>query len=453
MHLHCKVSRYLRARVCGSVKSRHRASTLKSIRMGLLLAVLVPVTFCIGIWLVCAHRSRRTAKRPMTTDSVPQIYRDIDTCEWVMEGFDMTEDVGNSFRKPLRSRAIPNQRLVRAFGIDNAFTTTDAEYYRLFRRSVELLLKINEERWKHLAHTATELALSGLRHSPVIDNRREVSLVPLLQKMVLKFSMHILFSLPVDELDDDAIAIIAQKINCLWISSKNSQLTKSMHSDQRDLREALHKIFPQAGETARENPLNLILPAYETMWRVVLRCFLEVGFRRHNDGQGFRPILGKFLADPSRATFETTTPKAGGISAASIVDEALRLYPPTRRIYRQQSSVARGPSLVAADIEYLHQDPGVWGKDSSLFKPSRWVGVGKDSRRAFLPFGSKPFACPAKNDAGPRMIGVLVAALLAVFNQDWECIAVHPEDRIDGDAPLSLGRGCYETLMLKEALA
>lgn len=388
-------------------------------------------------------------KRP---DPDTRIYQDLDTCEWIIEGFGTTQDVSNSARKPLKSRAIPNQRLVRAFGIDNAFTTTDGEYYREFRRRVEVLLKINDERWTHLALTATELARSGLQACTTGHDRPEILLVPFVQRMVLKFSMHVLFSVPVDELDDAAVAIIAEKINSLWMSSKNAKPTKSMRSEQNKLRAALQKIFPWAGKTARENPLNLILPAYETMWRVVLRCFLEVACRPHHDQTTpvFRPILASFLADPSRARFgSTTAPEAGGLSAAFIVDEALRLYPPTRRIYRQQRDAALGPSLLAADIEHLHRDPRTWGDQSSSFSPSRWIDLTDHRRRAFLPFGSKPFTCPAKGDAGPRMIGVLVAALLAVFGPEWECGAERPEDVVPRSEALAAGRDCYGSLVLR----
>jgi len=387
-------------------------------------------------------------KRP---DPDTRIYQDLETCERIIEGFSTTQDVSNSARKPLESRAIPNQRLVRAFGIDNAFTTTDREYYREFRRRVELLLKINDERWTHLAHTAMELARSGLQACTTEHDRMEILLVPFVQRMVLKFSMHVLFSVPVDKLDDDDVATIAEKINSLWMSSKSAKPTKSMRSDQKELRAALQKIFPRAGKTARENPLNLILPAYETMWRVVLRCFLEVACRPHNHQNTpvFRQILARFLAEPHRARFGTTTPEAGGLSAAFIVDEALRLYPPTRRIYRQQSFAGLRPVLVAADIEHLHRDPRTWGEQSSSFDPSRWIDVSDECRRAFLPFGSKPFTCPAKGDTGPRMIGVLVAALLAVFGADWDCDAERPEDVIPCWEALSAGRDCYRTLVLK----
>lgn len=39
----------------------------------------------------------------------------------------------------------------------------------------------------------------------------------------------------------------------------------------------MRKVFPDWDETdGTKNPFNFILPGYETMWRVVLRCFLKI---------------------------------------------------------------------------------------------------------------------------------------------------------------------------------
>ena len=44
-------------------------------------------------------------------------------------------------------------------------------------------------------------------------------------------------------------------------------------------------LFPDWDKSSKENPLNLILPGYETLWRVVLRCFIEVTARSHGLGR------------------------------------------------------------------------------------------------------------------------------------------------------------------------
>lgn len=57
------------------------------------------------------------------------------------------------------------------------------------------------------------------------------------------------------------------------------------------------------------------------------------------------------------------------MSVKHIVDEALRLYPPTRRIYR---SLHNGCEI-AVDVEFLHRDQKTWGEDAGVFDPKRWL--------------------------------------------------------------------------------
>lgn len=50
--------------------------------------------------------------------------------------------------------------------------------------------------------------------------------------------------------------------------------------DNEALRNALRDILPLSKVSdPRENPLNLILPGFETMWRVVLRDFVELAYK------------------------------------------------------------------------------------------------------------------------------------------------------------------------------
>ena len=67
------------------------------------------------------------------------------------------------------------------------------------------------------------------------------------------------------------------------------------------------------------------------MWRVALFCFIEITFR-HSARIQWTQILADFLTDPTKARFEE---RGRGVSVADIVNEALRLYPPTKRVYRK----------------------------------------------------------------------------------------------------------------------
>lgn len=55
-------------------------------------------------------------------------------------------------------------------------------------------------------------------------------------------------------------------------------------------------------------------------------------------------------------------------SVRDIVSETLRLYPLTRRIYRDE-----GAGIVAIDVEYMHRDEDNWGRDAEEFDPTRWL--------------------------------------------------------------------------------
>ena len=349
----------------------------------------------------------------------------------------------------LESRAGPNHRLVRAFEIDNAFTTTNQSFYRKFMGKARRLVAKDEPTWKLMSdlmknHVSFE--------SQSTTSNQSFPLVPLVQAVVLKITMHTLFKSPAEKLEAAKIRLIAERINRLWIDSKSTHEPESFQEDRRELKETLQTVLPLTRvDMDRNNPLNLILPAYETLWRVVLRGFLEVMFRGAEAGPEWRQLLKTFLAEPTLSTFKRTNDLTG-ISVAFIVAETLRLYPPTRRIYRDIKREFNDdpPEHFAADIEFLHRDANIWGEDSLSFNPSRWKDVSKECQDAYMPFGWKSFTCPAKDDFGPRMIGLAVAALVAEFEHGWTWHAARSEDQIDVDGPLEAERDSYVTLQLSK---
>lgn len=64
--------------------------------------------------------------------------------------------------EPYKSRAMPNQRLVDAFGINNCFSTTDKEYCERFHDRAEELIVKDDADWKDIAQMATTLAHAEL---------------------------------------------------------------------------------------------------------------------------------------------------------------------------------------------------------------------------------------------------------------------------------------------------
>jgi len=349
----------------------------------------------------------------------------------------------------MASRAIPNQRLVRAFDIDNAFTSKDDTHATLFKKEAARKISLDSEEWAAVAMWSSELVANSIKNPS--GEHADTYLDRLVQSVALKIAIHVLFRVNPIRLDGGAITQLAQSINELWHLSKDSQgpiaARNLMKSRKLALERALIKLFPdhQLHFQPRDNPLNYILPAYETLWRVVLFCFVEVNFRgSHGAATGeWRQILKQMLSETSLGPFGTleSPHDEHSVSANDIINEALRLYTPTRRIHRMYHfQDSPEPEVLAADIEQLHRDINLWGEEPLIFKPSRWQHLGEEAHKAFMPFGNKPFICPAQKTFGPKIIGVLVAALVTKIDPDeWHlkyCKGDENEEKTLGDHEL-----------------
>ncbi len=98
---------------------------------------------------------------------------------------------------------------------------------------------------------------------------------------VVSFSvvLHVLFEIEPSELNLDEARRATEAINRLWIRSKECHSIPSLY-DQRVLNNALEILLPNKFPCDdRTHPLNLIIPAYETLWRVVLLTFVAIASR------------------------------------------------------------------------------------------------------------------------------------------------------------------------------
>lgn len=156
-----------------------------------------------------------------------------------------------------------------------------------------------------------------------------------------------------------------------------------------------------------------------------------------------------------RGAFRAST--EGGVSVEFLVKEALRLYPPTKRIYRhfemQSPEGIETVETVAADIEACQRLPEIWGAESNKYRPARWITADRGMLDAYMPFGGNPFPCPAGGSFGPRMIGVLVAVIARyVSASEWqlELVGKASDSRgvLDDDTELNSKRSGSEKWLL-----
>ncbi|KAL2057372.1 hypothetical protein ABVK25_002425 [Lepraria finkii] len=223
-----------------------------------------------------------------------------------------------------------NQRLVRTFGIDNVFTNINENYRKDFRSHAKGKITLDDGRWRTITDLAKQLVGTAIpQPASDVANMRLDSLG---QSVLLKISLHVLFDRDPLQLDDELMMEIARSINFLWTESKSTDYSSDANRER--LRNALGYIREYVLPNARQNPLNLVLLAYEKLWRVALFCFIEVTFRQGAKAE-WKQVLSDFLADPTKVRFEERGPGSSVVSAADIVNEVLRPYPPTKRVYRK----------------------------------------------------------------------------------------------------------------------
>lgn len=177
------------------------------------------------------------------------------------------------------SRAFPNQRLVEYLDVCNAFTSSDEAYCKPFRTSTVKLLDIEEHKWESPMIMASGLPIGAIDHREKATIPKNLLLVPFIQLIVFQFMLSLMFSNQKIWSNLEAASVVTKKINALWMASKTGS-RDGLARDKAVLKEELQKILPNANWTPENNPLNLILPSYETAWCEVLSCFFSV--RREN---------------------------------------------------------------------------------------------------------------------------------------------------------------------------
>jgi hypothetical protein len=244
---------------------------------------------------------------------------------------------------------------------------------------------------------------------------------------------------------EEDVKTITSLINSLWLTSKqehdhpSSAAISEFEKEKIELTDAIHEVFGVPAEE-RGNPLNILIPAYETLWRIVLRPFFETRFRSAVRSDLIH-IIRLFIQNPSHYCFEESD-YSSNISVKHLVNESLGLYPPTWRIYRRMSlgDSASGECL-GVDVEALHRQESIWGNNALEWDPKRWVNKLK-ANKAFMPFGMGSFECPAKGSFGPKMVGVLAGILVLGFlDKDrlrWE---VADEEETEGPEEIFGGVG------------
>ena len=385
------------------------------------------------------------ARRARNIHTVQNKFSDPKACMEILDCIGYASGRRNTINA-VESRANPNQQLVRAFNIHNAFTTKDDEDRKSFTSQARTkLYAVKEADWKRIAGHADVILQYSLRE-------KQCCLDSLVRSMCLKITLHTLFGLNPLDMDDEPIEDITSSINDLWVESKKSVEPSAL--TKKKLGQALARIFPNAQLSGQDNPLNFILPAYETLWRVVLSGFIEVVFRE-GALSDWKLELARFIDDPTVKKLRSVS-RDTSVSVEFIIHEALRLYPSTKSVYREfRMDNKRTTEIIIADIEKCHRIPSVWGINADKFDPSRWKKLGAQTKEAFMPFGYAKFRCPAKLVYGPMIIAVLVAALAKnITTKKWTLELYRAGSALGhelrGNEALIADRKTYEKIIIRK---
>lgn len=209
-------------------------------------------------------------------------------------------------------RAIPNRRLVLAFGLENSFTTSDPEIHQRFLVTASQTitnLSTDNARWVRLfgfASSTLQRVVANMSSPGQQDGAQgqpTTQILPISSAAsVLCFATVLDFLYSVAEVDEYVFdikqACIATKaIDKLWVQSKDPSRPTSSE-DLADLDQAIESLVPPSVRISQSpvgnlatcnplancNPLDMIIPAYETLWRVVSLTYVHIGFRDHRYG-------------------------------------------------------------------------------------------------------------------------------------------------------------------------
>ncbi|KAG5724075.1 hypothetical protein E4T56_gene17232 [Termitomyces sp. T112] len=315
----------------------------------------------------------------------------------------------------LTSRALPNARLVKAFALTNTFVSSDIGVHAAFVGRMMSLLKAATERGWTLFQTIAIDSVEEALHADgkdfdvfVQDVTMRVALVAILDVDV-----------PVGELNSEDIHVVSTLITKLWSLSKHPEPIPAELLPQ--LNHHLRRLMPD--ESEYPNPLDFVIPVWETMWRVVATSVAYAQASSYSSD-----IFSRIRSSPTMDRFrhfDGTHP-----SVEWFITEVMRLHPPSQHITRASPILPFrtfvppnfnklitklfGPLLRhdCADIGTALRLKCIWGTDADTFEPLRFSRVTREQEMIkSLPFGYGRLKCVAAGWA-PMAAGIISAAIL-----------------------------------------
>ncbi len=257
----------------------------------IMLASIVP--FCL-LLAILFHKWHRRHAQGDSASSNPTVK----TEGWVEQQIDIASfhsAVDANLQTRLHLRAIENRRLKAAFGIENSLTTDDPKTHKAYLKMVSGLL--NKTRcWEKLYSTAESFVQGEL--DLATRERQSLRLAESVRCMVLAVVLFDSFDLDPDTVERSDLVTITNEINSQWLKSKCNPDTVTPSDLLNSTIASLH-LQPPPGYTSTMTPTNvlgLLMPQYETLWRVVLLTFVTA---YHHQPAAYPDTVQRTVSVPS----------------------------------------------------------------------------------------------------------------------------------------------------------
>ena len=371
------------------------AASISSMLLPFVLGVLLP-------WLLTrALQSTKDTRKSGVVSSLTDIQRLLSPPSATIDSL-------------VRSRALANVRLVQAFHLTNTFVDPDATLHRRFVSQARKLIPSRGPFGHDFAELAYDIASRWGNDSMSQLNETSIEFNIFIRVVTFKVMISTLFHVDPHNLDTNDVIFVTSGINTLWNLSKTTSTFPPGLLE--GINQRLSRWIPDL-----DNPLDFVIPVYETMWQVVA---VGVALLQH-DPQATH-LMDAYLQNPTNEQFAQWEGSEASVQA--LLSEIFRLYPPVRRMGRIISTRPRWlhssqdsyfHRVSSADIYALQRNVTIWGKDANEFKPSRHhpSTLTDQQRSTLLAFGAGGIRCIASNWS-PRAAALLIAAILVRVRQE-----------------------------------
>jgi hypothetical protein len=338
-----------------------------------------------------------------------------------------------------------NAWLINTLSIVNPFTINDESLLKVFRNKVittlsnwsndtkyeELVLTIGnrvEHRLSLLQLKNAKFCLSKLAKQVTLDSFLSGILNVNATEDLLKELPELIIHLWKNRTDKKAQDRLQELFLANQDNFSHSEVWQQIQTILSNHSNIISQIAINDFDEKISNPLNIIVPGWETMWRVVFYSLLEL--LRHPE-----------LLNELRAELNTHSKSYRKCDLLQwILKETLRLYPPTKNIYRTDIKTGHN---ICIDVQSIHHNQNVWGCDALVFRPDRFKEeLTAEQKNHYLPFS---ISCPARHGFAYTFAGAIVAEIL----RQCPTFAIVEESSLPPtDKLLDLARNSYNDLLV-----